>query len=258
MQINIWVWAWSLSLAGVGWSGLDVEAEWFGGSWGARTPSLSPYSDWDLKKTIQFTKKPGIPWIQKPLKILKVTAYTDRPRMWTQLRYRSAMKLAKWYLARCRIFMKIPKLRILPPETLTHKRLVRWKIHKALTVSNDPGETMLFFTQDVQYYWGRGKKRRKYRLLGVSASVWLERKKNRWIKRHAVWTRLSPVYTTLVHELGHRLGLPHVAKPYRLMVTGSGVRSSPKMLWTSFLGYMAPKRFRFTPKECSTMHRKLK
>ena len=100
MQINIWVWAWSLSLAGVGWSGLDVEAEWFGDSWGARTPSLSPYSDWDLKKTIQFTKKPGTLWIQKPAKTLKVTAYTDRPKMWTSLRYRSAMKLAQWYLAR--------------------------------------------------------------------------------------------------------------------------------------------------------------
>ncbi len=248
---------WSLSLSGVGWSGLDIEADWFGGSWGPTTPSLSPYSDWDIKETLHFTKKPGTPWIQKPVKRVLVTAYTDRPTIWTTLRYRSVMRLAQWYLARCRIRIDIPKLRVLPHKTLTHKRLVRWKVPRPLIVSKDPAETLLLFTHDVQYYWGRGSQRRRYRLLGVSSTVWVEVKRNHWLKRHAVWTRLSPVYTTLAHELGHRLGLPHVSEPYRLMVTGSGVRGSLTMLWTSFLGYMAPQRFRFTPQECLTMHKTL-
>lgn len=249
---------WSLMGPGLAWSGLDQEANWWGESWGPTTPSLSPYSDLDLPETLAFTRTPGTPWIDVPVRPLTVTVYTDRPALWTPLRYKSVMRLARWYLARCRIRLRVPRLRTLPRGTLTRNHRVRWKIPRKLTVTRAPDETLIFLTRSVAYDWGRGAKRRRVRLLGVSASVVLRRSRGQWLRRKAVWVRASPVFTTLVHELGHRLGLKHVAAPYRLMVTGSGVRSSLRMLWTSMLGYFAPVRFGFAPAECHTMHRTLR
>ena len=250
-----WIW-WSIAGVGLSWSGLDANANWWGEDWGSKTPSLSPYSDWDLRETLRFTRKPGKPWVDLPPKTLIVTAYTDRPLMWKPVRYWAAMKLAQWYLARCRIHMEIPALRRLKPGLLTRKQVVQWVLRRNLAQTKDRNETFLFFTRYVQYYWGKGQQRRLYRLLGVSHQVHLIAGRRK-MTRKAVWVRLSPVYTTLVHELGHRLGLPHVVGTYRLMVTGSGVRSSAKMLFTSLLGYLDPERFRFTPAECRTMHKTL-
>ncbi len=251
-----WLW-WSVAGASLAWSGLDVEANWWGESWGETTPSLSPYSDWDLRSTLRFTRKPGKPWVNLPEQTLVVTAYTDRPLLWKPVRYWAAMKLAQWYLARCRIRMEIAPLRRLKPGLLTKKALVQWVLPRNLSQTKKRSETFLFFTRHVQYYWGLRLQRQLYRLLGVSSKVRMVLGSRKWITRNAVWVRLSPVYTTLVHELGHRLGLPHVVGAYRLMVTGSGVRSSATMLWTSLLGYLDPVRFRFTPQECHVMHQTL-
>lgn len=255
-----YVWLMSgISWGGWAWSGLDYEANWWGNTWGKTTPSLSPYSDLDLPETLDFTNAPGIPWSNTTPQSLTVTVYTDQPRLWKEIRYQSVMRLARWYLARCQIQMNIPKIRRLPPGILTSQDgLVQWQIPLDLTVTREHRETLIFLTRHVDYIWGAGTSRQRYRLLGVSSTVRLQNRPGRWIQRPAVWVRASPVFTTLVHELGHRLGLPHIVSPYRLMLTGSGVRSSLPMLWTSLLGYMDPQRFVFSSQECQTMHKTLR
>jgi hypothetical protein len=230
------------------------RGNWWGQSWGETTPSLTPYSDFDVEGTLEFTKRAGKPWLNAPRQYLRVTAYTDDPRSWTELRYRSVMRLTRWYLSRCQIEISIPPLRKLPVGTLTKDGLVRWRVSLPLTQSQDPGETLLLFTRKVEYIWSDKKGKRKYSLLGLSHHIWLQDRAGKWYRRAGAWVRPSPVFTTMVHELGHRLGLPHIEDIYSLMLTGSGVRSSPRLLWTSLLGYFDPARFRFSAAECQKMH----
>lgn len=245
-------------LSGIVWVGLL-------GVWGGspmmpdlpkeRIPSLTPYSDVDLPGTLAFTREAGRPWVSLPKKRLIVTAYTDRTDLWTKLRYQAAMKMARWYLGRCQIDLPLTPLRVLPRGTFTKKGLVQWRVFRRIRRTDDDFETMLLFTDSVTYFWG--KPPQKVKLLGLSAKIWSREGTNKWRQHFAVWTRLSPVYTTLVHEIGHRLGLVHTKRPYRLMLNGAGVRSSFETLMTSLVGFFSPKLFLFTKKECQVMHRTL-
>lgn len=220
----------------------------------ANTPSLSPYTRWDLAHTFAFADKPGRPWVQLPWRSLRLSPYTDAPKLWTPLHIKQTVRLTRWYLARCRIRLVLAPLRSLPAGSLKRPDgQVRLRLARPLLRSRDPYETLIFFTRQVHYAFD--PRRPPYRLLGLSALIQTRDRRGAWHKRRAVWTRLSPVYTTLVHEIGHRLGLRHKVRPYDLMLTGYGVRSSFWHLWTSALGFFDPQRFRFFPSQCRTMHR---
>jgi len=220
-----------------------------------RVPSITLYSQADLPKTMAFTDRPGVPWVRYPMRTLYVTAYTDAPKLWTKVRYESAMKLARWYLMRCRIHMKIPKLRVLKRGTLLKKRHLRFRIPQRLIRTKRPDETFLFFTKYA--YVTFPKRKRPTSLLGLSHYALVYDQNDRWRKRRAVWVRYSLIYTTTAHEIGHRLGLKHVRWPYNIMLTGSGVRSSARILSSSISGFFDVKRFQFTPGQCTKMHRVL-
>ena len=220
---------------------------------GDEIPSLSPVSDLDLEESIRFTRRPGRPWIKAPWKRLVVTAYTDAPDVWTRQRFRLTMRLTRWYLARCRIQLPHIRLRKLPAGTFLKKGgVVKHRVPKKLLLTQRKDETLLLFTRHVFFRFRGTKKPTK--LLGLSSRVRSQDQAGRWRWRQAVWVRNSPIYTTLVHELGHRMGLPHSGALFDLMLTGSIVRSSLPILWTSMIGFFDMKQFRFSTRQCRRMH----
>lgn len=245
----------SLQLIGLGWfPASGFSAGLLGLHPEQHIPSWTPFSSVDIEHTLSFTRFAGRPWIHRPMQRFQVVVYTDRPHIWTQKKYKGVMRLSRWYFRRCRMDFSIPKLHVVPPNTLTRKGFVQWKIPRH--VKPIQNTTFLFLTDRVDYMWGRpkSKRRKKIKLLGVSARVWLRRKSSHWKAYPAVWMRMSPVFSTLAHEIGHRWGLKHSKRPYRLMLNGAGVRSSLHTLGTSLLGFLAPQRLRFSVKECKTMY----
>ena len=226
-------------------------------------PSLTPASDWDLKESLAFTRQAGEAFVDFPWRTLNITSYTDSKKDWTALRYKYALRLARWNFARCHIRLSATKLHILSSYTLSQKNgLVISKIPLKLSRTTDRYETFLLLTKQVRYHFGVGrgssKKRKATKLLGLSSLVYSKNSGGKWQSHYAVWVRWSPILTTLTHELGYRLGLRHTKRAYDLMLTGSIVRSSGALLWTSMKGFFDTKLFHFDARQCAIMHRVLR
>ncbi len=228
---------------------------------GVQVPSLTPFSDWDLEYSFTFTEHLQKPIIRGKWRTLQITAYTDAPQIWTPLRFKYALRLARWNLSQCKIRLSPTKLYQLPPRSLSDERgIVREKIKRVLIRGKGRHETLLFLTKAVNYRFRKngGGRYPLSRLLGLSSMVRSKNLQGKWQWNYAVWVRWSPILTTLVHELGHRLGLPHTRRPYDLMLTGYYVRSSPQLLLSSIKGFFDARLFHFDKKQCLKMSRLLK
>jgi hypothetical protein len=145
-------------------------------------------------------------------------------------------------------------------RVITQKGRLHFVVEGLALPPPEAAQTLVLLTRELSMLWGNPP--RPYTLLGYSSTVRIVEKsadgKVKSVERSAVWVRYSSlIWTTFAHELGHRLGLPHIRKPYNLMLTGEGVRSSPELLHTSLRGYYKPQRFRFTVAQCKTMRAKL-
>jgi hypothetical protein len=198
-------------------------------------PSLTPWTDADLAGTVAFTRRPPPDRADGPWLTLPLTPWTDAPDAWDAVRFGAVLRLTRWYLGACRIRVEAAPLRVLPRGLP--------KRHDGLFRTDADAETLVILTTRLDRT-----------LLGYATRA----KERRRPRRGLVFARRSVVLTVLPHELGHRLGLPHVTRPYALMIGGpKDVFASTHMAITSGLGFFDPRRFGFTADECATMRRRL-
>ncbi|MCB9640676.1 MAG: hypothetical protein H6727_17405 [Myxococcales bacterium] len=216
-----------------------------------KVQTLTPYSPWQYRKTLSFLENPPRAVAKGEWLEARLWAYTDEPKLWTSERYQPLFEMARWYFSRCKIRLVDEGFRVHAGEALTAKGRLRFSMPRFRAPRVGALDTMIFLTRDLFIRWGSPT--RNYRLLGYSGKVFSDGEDGLRKQRAAVWVRHSMIWTTLAHELGHRWGLQHIRLPFNLMLTGDGVRSSPKLLGTSIRGYLEPSRFRFTKKQCERM-----
>lgn len=246
-----WLGWWLVALVGQA----ESQAVWTGRETSEGMASISPYSPWDRAATLAFTRgrppsalEEPEPWLSFPLWI-----YTDAPDLWTPSEINLVLAMTRWYFGACKIGLDLQGIAILPLDRLIQREPLVFSLPLRLSRMPRKDETLAFLTRRVHYRWGK----QVFRLLGLSVTMRLLDRKGQAVDRPVVWTRASPIYTTLAHEIGHRLGLPHTTLPRNLMLNGPGVVASARNLWTSIGGFFSPRDFGFTATQCLTMRQTL-
>ena len=219
-------------------------------------PSLTLYSRWDQAKTLSYmARHPRRPWKSSwRWKTLKLRLYTSSPRDWKQAHVHLVQRLSDWYFAPCRIRFRWTDPKPVSKRLLHRDGKLRYHMARKHLPDWKPGETLLFLTRRLRTPMRDLKG--TVSLLGLNFRVLLKKKGRVRFRVPTVWVRSSLMFTTMPHELGHRLGLKHIRKKHNLMLTGSGVRSSFGVLWSSVTGYFDPVQFHFSRRQCRKMRRR--
>ncbi len=226
-----------------------------------RIPSLTPYSALDIDETLGLPER--LPLLKRKFLTLKIISVSDYPEYWRGRSYRDIIKLASYYLRDCRIKLKATPLYYFARGGFHRKgglikRRFSWLFFRRLGKKREQllDSTLVFFTDKVAYRYRVKGKFEVRRFLGLSSQIWIIRGEERFL-RPAIWLRPSLVYTVLVHELGHRLGLPHIPRPYSLMLTGPLIRRSFPLALSALWGFFDPELLYFSENECKIMYKKL-